>query len=121
MTDRELMQQAMEALEACLLANMFGKPKPYLFALTEAAMNLRERLVQPEQETETQKLSDETWAALWEEFADESEFTTDEEFQQEMVKKHGKGHYYMDAEETWNRQKDLIQKLVNARLKEQNA
>ena len=116
MTDRELMQQAMEALEACAFANMFGKPKPYLFAVTEAAMNLRERLVQPEQET----LSDETWAALWEEFAEESEFTTDEEFQEEMVKKHGKGHYYMDQDEAWNRQKDLIQKLVNAKLEEKN-
>ena len=63
-------------------------------------------------------MSDEDWAALWEEFAWESEFSINKEFQDEMVRKHGKGHYYMDADESWNRQKDLIQKLVNAKLKE---
>lgn len=116
MTDREIMQQALEALEE-IADEVFS---PYDSKLGEVILALRERLAQPEQETETQKLSDETWAALWEEFAEESEFTTDEEFQEEMVKKHGKGHYYMDREEVWNRQKDLIQKLVNAKLEEKN-
>lgn len=65
-------------------------------------------------------LTDEEWAALWEDFAWESELTIEEQFQKEMTKKHGKGHYYMGAEEFWNRQKDVIQKLVNAKLKEKN-
>ena len=66
-------------------------------------------------------MSDEDWAELWETFAWESEYAIDEQFQDEMVRKHGNGHYYMDADESWNRQKDLIQKLVNAKLKAREA
>ena len=65
-------------------------------------------------------MSDKDWAELWEEFAWKSEIDINEQFQEEMVSKHGKGHYYMDEDESWNRQKDLIQKLVNAKLKEKN-
>lgn len=61
-------------------------------------------------------MDDKDWAELWEEFAWKSETNIDDEFQTEMCAKHGSGHYYMDADESWNRQKDLIQKLVNAKL-----
>lgn len=65
-------------------------------------------------------MTEEDWFAVWEAFAWQSEYDIDESFQTEMVAKHGAGHYYMDADESWNRQKDLIQKLVNAKLKEKN-
>jgi len=37
-----------------------------------------------------------------------------------MVAKYGKGYYYMDGDEDWKRQKALIQKLIEAKLKEKN-
>lgn len=66
-------------------------------------------------------MNDEDWAELWEEFDCKCDVEMDEEFQKEMVSKHGEGHYFMDADEDWKRQKDLIQKLVNAKLKEKCA
>jgi hypothetical protein len=65
-------------------------------------------------------MTDKDWHDIWEQFAWDSELLIDEEFQEEMVAKHGGGYYYMDSDESWNRQKDLIQKLVEAKLKEKN-
>lgn len=65
-------------------------------------------------------MDDKDWAELWEEFAWRHEVDINDEFQDEMRAKHGRGHYYMDEDESWNRQKDLIQRLVNAKLKEKN-
>lgn len=65
-------------------------------------------------------MDEKDWAEVWEEFAWRSEDEINNEFQEEMQAKHGSGHYYMDIDEGWNRQKDLIQKLVNAKLKEKN-
>lgn len=65
-------------------------------------------------------MGDKEWAEIWEEFAWLSELDLEEKFQDEMRVKHGSGHYYMDENERWNRQKDLIQKLVNDKLKEKN-
>lgn len=62
-------------------------------------------------------MTDKEWAEIWQDFAFKSEFILDEEFQQEMVNRHGPGHYYMDDDKTWNMQKDLIQKLVEEKLK----
>lgn len=66
-------------------------------------------------------MDEKDWAEVWEEFAWRSEDEINNEFQEEMQAKHGSGHYYMDIDESWNRQKDLIQKLVNAKLKEKNS
>ena len=63
-------------------------------------------------------MDEKDWAEVWEEFAWRSEHEINNEFQEEMQAKHGSGHYYMDVDESWNRQKDLIQKLVDAKLKE---
>ena len=65
-------------------------------------------------------MNDKDWDELWEMFDWITEFEMDEEYQNEMQAKHGEGHYFMDAFEAWDRQKDLIQKLVNAKLKEKN-
>ncbi len=48
MTDRELMQQALEALEWCRGEDLAWVNEPEFF--TEAITALRERLAQPEQE-----------------------------------------------------------------------
>lgn len=65
-------------------------------------------------------MNDKDWSDLWEEFDQIAEFEMDEEYQNEMVIKHGEGHYFMDAHESWERQKKIIQELVNAKLKEKN-
>jgi hypothetical protein len=62
-------------------------------------------------------MTDKEWTEIWRDFDFESESFLDEEFQQEMIKKHGDGYYYMGPEESWSRQKDLIQKLVEEKLK----
>ena len=64
------------------------------------------------------KLTDKDWYEIWEKFAWDSELEIPSQFQTEMIKKHGAGHYYMDEDESWNRQKDLIQKIVEAKLEE---
>ena len=64
-------------------------------------------------------MGDEDWQDIWEQF-DWHSFDIDEVFQKEMVAKHGEGHYYMDGDEDWKRQKALMQKLVEAKLKEKN-
>ena len=64
-------------------------------------------------------MDDEDWRDMWEQF-DEHSFDIREEFQKEMVAKYGKGYYYMDGDEDWKRQKALIQKLIEAKLKEKN-
>jgi hypothetical protein len=64
-------------------------------------------------------VDDEDWRDIWEQF-DEHYFDIGEEFQKEMVAKHGAGHYYMHGDEDWKRQKALIQKLIEAKLKEKN-
>lgn len=66
------------------------------------------------------KLTDRDWYEIWEKFAWDSETEVPEQFQKEMVKKHGGGHYFMDEDLRWNMQKDLIQELVNAKLKEKD-
>lgn len=66
-------------------------------------------------------MDDKDWDELWEEFDQIAEFEMDEEYQNEMQAEHGKGHYFMDEFEAWDRQKALIQKLVNAKLKELNS
>jgi hypothetical protein len=64
------------------------------------------------------KLTDKDWYEIWEKFAWDSDIKIPEQFQTEMTKKHGAGHYFIDEDTTWNMQKDLIQELVNAKLKE---
>jgi hypothetical protein len=65
-------------------------------------------------------MTDKDWHDIWEQF-DWHSFDIDEAFQKEMVSKHGDGHYYMDSDEDWKRQKALIQKLVEAKLREKNS
>ena len=68
-------------------------------------------------------LTDKEWHDIWEEFASQHEDERSrrhDEFQKEMVAKHGGGHYYMDEDEDWNIQKDMIQKLVENKLQEKN-
>lgn len=64
-------------------------------------------------------MTDEDWHDIWEQY-DWHSYDIDEEFQREMVAKHGEAHYYMDGDESWKRQKKLIQELVEAKLKEKN-
>ena len=66
-------------------------------------------------------MDDKDWAEVWEEFDDFVDFEMDDEYQNEMVAKHGAGYYFMDIFESWDRQKQIIQNLVNAKLKERNA
>ena len=61
-------------------------------------------------------LTDEDWKQIWAEF-DESD--VDMDFQEYMVKKHGKG-YYTDPEGYWRFQQQFIKEMVNAKLKEKN-
>ena len=68
---------------------------------------------------EWQGLTDEDWHEIWEQF-DWDYHDIEEEFQKELSAKHGEAHYYMDEDESWKRQKKLIQKLVEAKLKEKN-
>jgi len=77
----------------------------------------------PLPEREWVGLTDKEWHDIWEQFAwqhEDERHRRHEEFQNEMVAKHGAGHYYMDEDEGWNIQKDMIQKLVEAKLKEKN-
>lgn len=64
-------------------------------------------------------MTEEEWKALWEEFNDELD-ALEEEFQERMIVKHGEGYYHQDLEESWASQKQLIQRLVEAKLKEKN-
>jgi len=64
-------------------------------------------------------MDDEDWRDIWEQF-DWHSYDIDEEFQKEMVEKHGNGHYYISLDEDWKRQKALIQKLIDAKLKEKS-
>jgi len=68
-------------------------------------------------------MTDKDWYDIWEEFAwqhEDERSRRHDKFQKEMVAKHGAGHYYMDEDDGWNIQKDMIQKLVEAKLKEKN-
>lgn len=64
-------------------------------------------------------MTDEDWNDIWVQF-DWDSYDIDEAFQKEMVAKHGEGHYYMDYDENWKRQKALIQKLVEDKLREKS-
>ncbi len=68
-------------------------------------------------------MTDEDWHEIWEQF-DWDYHDIEEEFQKELSAKHGakhgEAHYYMDEDESWKRQKNLIRKLVEAKLKEKN-
>ena len=65
-------------------------------------------------------MGDIDWSGVWKEFDNRIYEDVEEKFQDEMVAKHGDGHYYMDPEEYWKRQKKLIESIVNAKLKEKN-
>jgi len=89
-------------------------------ACIEAQRNeLRDKLFS-DQAVKTYSMADEDWRDIWEQF-DEHSFDIDEEFQKEMVAKHGEGYYYISPDEDWKRQKALIQNLIEAKLKEKNA
>jgi hypothetical protein len=75
---------------------------------------------QPIEPANTRILVSHDWRDIWEQF-DEHSFDIDEEFQKEMVAKHGEGYYYISPDEDWKRQKALIQNLIEAKLKEKNA
>ena len=45
-------------------------------------------------------MTDEDWHDIWEQY-DWHSYDIDEEFQKEMVAKHGDAHYYMDDDEGW--------------------
>ena len=62
-------------------------------------------------------MDDKDWHDIWEQF-DLDCYDIDENFQKEMVAKHGNGYYYISPDENWKRQKDLIQKIVGAKIKE---
>lgn len=64
-------------------------------------------------------MTDEEWKELWEDFNDGLD-ALEEEFQERMIAKHGEGYYHQDPEEAWASQKQLIQRLVEARLRERN-
>ncbi len=59
------------------------------------------------------------WENFWIKFDAQSD-KIDDKFQKEMVKKHGKGYYYIDPDDHWARQQKIIRKLVEALLKEKN-
>lgn len=64
-------------------------------------------------------LTDYEWGELWEEFDDKLS-DLDEEFQASMIAKHGEGYYHIHPEDSWASQQELIQRLVEAKLKEKN-
>ena len=64
-------------------------------------------------------MTDEEWKELWEEFNDGLD-ALEEEFQKRMSVKHGEGYYHQDPEQSWEAQQKLIQRLVEAKLKERN-
>lgn len=61
------------------------------------------------------------WEKLWDEIEDKEYFAVESKFQDDMCKRHGPGHYYLDDEEYWKRKKLFIQRTVNRRIKEKNA
>ena len=64
-------------------------------------------------------MTDDDWENIWDEFDIQLD-TLDDEFQQENIKAHGEGDYYMGVDEHWLMQKKLIRRLVEAKLKEKN-
>ena len=64
-------------------------------------------------------MGEKDWKDIWEQFDWVLE-DINEGFQNEMVAKHGEGFYHIDGDEYWGRQKELIRKLVEAKLKEKN-
>jgi hypothetical protein len=65
-------------------------------------------------------MTEEDWKDIWEQFEHDCDFEVDAEFQDEMEAKHGAGFYIISPEESWSRQQKLIQKIVEAKLKEKN-
>lgn len=64
-------------------------------------------------------LTEDEWKELWEKFNDGQD-GLEEEFQERMTVKHGEGYYLINPEESWKSQQELIQRLVEAKLKEKN-
>ena len=60
------------------------------------------------------------WKKIWDEITDKEFESVECKFQDDMRKRHGPGHYYLDNEEYWKRKKVLIQRVVNKRVKEKN-
>ena len=60
------------------------------------------------------------WDEIWEEFEDRFNEEVDEAIQNEMCKKYGENtYYYVDPEKEWEKQKQLIENIIEAKLKEQ--
>jgi hypothetical protein len=68
---------------------------------------------------EKNQMTPEDWKNLWEEF-DEKLDDLEEEFQSNMVSLHGEGYYHKNPDDYWDSQKKLIQRLVEAKLKEKS-
>jgi len=61
-------------------------------------------------------MTEDQWITLWQEFDDECD-ELEFKLQEEMEKRYGeKGHYHLSDELLWERQKRLIEKLVNKQL-----
>jgi hypothetical protein len=66
------------------------------------------------------RLTDEDWKDIWEQFDFDCDSEVEDKFQEEMEAKHGAGFYVINPDESWERQQKLIQKIVDAKLKEKN-
>lgn len=63
-------------------------------------------------------LTEEEWAQVWKAFDEQADFL-EVEFQDQMAEKHGeRGWYHLSKEQSWELQKQLIQKLVANALRE---
>lgn len=63
-------------------------------------------------------LTEEEWAQVWKAFDEQADFL-EVEFQDQMAEKHGeRGWYHLSKEQSWELQKQLIQKLVDNALRE---
>jgi hypothetical protein len=60
------------------------------------------------------------WKKIWDEIEDKESDNVVWKFQDDMRKKHGAGHYYMDDETCWKYLQAFIQRVVNKRIKEKN-
>ena len=64
-------------------------------------------------------MDDKDWQDFWNEFDAETD-KAEEWFQEENIKAHGNGHYFMSSDELWEVQQKIIRKLVDAKLREKN-
>jgi hypothetical protein len=64
-------------------------------------------------------MDDKDWQDFWNAFDAETD-KAEEWFQEENIKAHGNGHYFMSSDELWEVQQKIIRKLVDAKLREKS-